>query len=201
MSYVVVDNFVPDPDRARASVLAAGVGTWRPNKGAVGSSIYDGMCFWGDHAQLFEGLVQALTKVVIPSAMFFRATNLDTERAYVHSDRESGAYTCIAYLSQHDERTGTGFYRHRRTGALEMPPLDELARDPEEFARLKLEMVRGSEDDWELVDFVRGEYNRALIFPAPLFHARTPEHGFGVSLEDARLIWCCHYFVGGEPRG
>jgi len=45
MSFTVVDNFTPHADRARASALAAGFGTWRPNTREVGSSTYDGMCF------------------------------------------------------------------------------------------------------------------------------------------------------------
>jgi len=48
----VVDNFTPWPDAARASALAAGFGTWRPPKGEVGSSVYEGMGFQGDHAML-----------------------------------------------------------------------------------------------------------------------------------------------------
>lgn len=193
---LVVDDFVKNPVDVRNSALAAGFGTWRPTKGEVGSSVYDGMGFWGDHAQMMFALTVAVRETIIPNSMFFRVTNESTEGAYVHSDREAGQFTCVAYLSEHgNERTGTGFYRHRRTGATQMPSFDELRSDPEEFDRLKTEMVRGSEDDWDMTEFVHGKFNRAVIFDAPLFHARTPKHGFAATAEEGRMVWVCHFMT------
>jgi hypothetical protein len=197
---IVVDGFAPNIDAVRQSALASGFGTWRPNKGEVGSSIYDGMNFWGDHASMLRALSYHIGQVVIPNSMFFRVTNADTEAAYVHSDREAGEYTCVVYLSEHPgEKSGTGFYRHRESGATCMPPFDELRHDPA-FDRLKDQMVRGSEEDWELVRFVEGQYNRAVIFYAPLFHARSPRHGVGSTPEDGRMVWVTHFSVA-DMRG
>lgn len=195
MSFTVTDGFSPHAERVRASALAAGFGTWRPNKGEVGSSVYDGMGFWGDHALMVAALMRAFGSPIVPNSMFFRVTNAATEGAYVHSDREAGEFTCVAYLSTHAEPSGTGFYRHRRSGMRSMPAFDEMRATPEEFERLKEEMVRGSEDDWELIDFVRGEFNRAVIFEAPLFHARHPRHGFADSAEEGRMVWVCHFMT------
>lgn len=193
MSYTVVDNFSPFAARARESALAAGFGTWKPNKGEVGSSIYTGMNFWGEHALLVFALSRAFGQPIVPNSMFFRVTNEDTEGAYVHSDREAGEYTAIVYLSEHDAESGTGFYRNRRTGLEHMPPFELMRNDPNEFALLKKEMVEGSDADWELIDFVRGRFNRCLIFPAPLFHARSPRHGFASTPEEGRMVWACHF--------
>jgi hypothetical protein len=191
---MVVDSFISNPDKVRKSALQAGFGTWRPNKGEVGSSVYDGMSFWGDHSILLKGLAQASGQPVYPNSMFFRVTNSDTEAAYVHSDREAGDYTAIVYLSHHDEGTsGTGFYRHRRTGRILMDSFQEMSRDPEEFDRLKHEMVSGSDEFWEQIHLVPGIYNRALIFDAKLFHARLPKNGFGGTAEDGRMVWACHF--------
>lgn len=193
-AYLVIDNFIADPDAARESALRSGFGTWRPSKGEIGSSVYEGMNFWGDHATLLKGLARAAGQPVYPNSMFFRVTNLATESAYVHSDREAGEYTAIVYLSKHeDEGSGTGFYRHRETGAVFMPSFAEMSKDPESFERLKREMVQGSADHWERIAFVPGKYNRAVIFDAPLFHARIPKNGFGESAEDGRLIWASHF--------
>lgn len=199
----VIDNFTPWPDAARASALAAGFGTWRPNKGEVGSSIYDGMCFWGDHAMLLEPLMRHLGVPAIPNSMFFRVTNAQTEGAYVHSDREAGDYTCVVYLSDHGEdETGTAFFRNRRTGLTRMPSFDELRSDPGSFERLKDEMVRGSEEDWERVEFVPGRFNRGVIFEAPLFHARVPRHGFADTPQGGRLVWASHFILArGQHSG
>jgi hypothetical protein len=194
--FLVIDNFTPNPLKVRQSALHSGFGTWKPNKGEVGSSVYDGMNFWGDHALMLKGLVKAVGKGVYPNDMFFRVTNLDTEAAYVHSDRQSGDYTAIVYLSEHDEKeSGTGFYRHRETGWTTMPSFEELRQTPEFFNRLKTQMVEGGDDTWALVRFVPGKFNRAVIFDAPLFHARHPRHGFGSTPEDGRLIWATHFVL------
>lgn len=187
---MIVDNFCPRIDEVRASALASGFGTWRPNKGEVGSSVYDGMNFWGLHSVMLHALSFRIGAPVYPNSVFFRVTNETAEAAYVHSDREWGDFTCIVYLSQHAERTGTGFYRHRKTGMTHMPPLADVSEE------IKQQMVKGSEEDWELLDFVHGGYNRAVIFDAPRFHARTPRHGFADSPEEGRLIWACHFVTG-----
>lgn len=189
------DHFTTDIDLVRQSAIDSGFGTWRPNKGEVGSSIYEGMNFWGRHGLMLRALSHYIGLPVYPHSMFFRATNLSTEAAYVHSDREAGAMTCIVYLSEHDELSGTGFYRHRETGLTHMPSFAQLSQTPEFFERLKKEMVEGTEEHWEQLDFVRGVYNRGLIFDAPRFHARTPRHGFGSSPEEGRLVWVCHFDI------
>lgn len=191
----IIENFTPRIDEVRASALASGFGTWRPNKGEVGSSVYSEMNFWGKHALMLHALAFYMQRPVYPNSLFFRVTNEDTEGAYVHSDRESGDFTCIAYLSEHEERSGTGFYRHRETGMTHMPSFAEMAQEPDKFERLKREMVEGSEEHWELLDFVRGGYNRAVIFDAPRFHARSPKHGIGKTVEDGRMIWCAHFVL------
>lgn len=189
----IVDDFCPSIDEVRASALASGFGTWKPNKGEVGSSNYEGMNFWGRHSLLLHALAHYIGRPVYPNAMFFRVTNETTEGAYVHSDRESGDFTCVVYLSQHEERYGTGFYRHRQTGMTHMPSFAELREQPELFDRLKREMVEGSDEHWAQLDFIHGVYNRAIIFDAPRFHARIPRHGFGQCAERGRLIWGCHF--------
>lgn len=198
---LVIDDFSQWAHAARQSALDAGFGTWRPNKGEVGSSVYDGMCFWGDHAMLLMPLIWHMGAQCVPNSMFFRACNEASEGAYVHSDREHGAYTAVVYLSEHDQDDhGTGFYRNKRTGAQALQPFEELRQAPEEFATLKREMVDGSAEFWEQTSFVRGKFNRAVVFEAPLFHARSPRHGFGVDAESGRMVWVCHFSFMRGPQ-
>jgi hypothetical protein len=126
----IVDNFCPQIDLVARSARAAGFGTWRPNRGLVGSSVYEGMGFWGLHGYMLGALSKALGSCVYPNSMFFRYTTPAMEPAYIHSDRESGAYSCIAYLTEHAEKFGTAFYRHKATGLTEMPPFEELKSMP-----------------------------------------------------------------------
>ena len=197
MSYLVTDNFCAEIDRVIQSAHAAGFNTWLPNKGEVGSSVYEGMGFWGEHALMVRSLMKAMGGPVIPNTLYFRATNTDTERAYIHSDRESGANTCVCYLTDHADEYGTAFYRHKTTGLLEMPSFAAM-RDAGTFDELKADMVSRDPDKWEQVDFVRGRKNRALIFPAPMFHSRLPTGGFGDSPETARIVWVSHFYRIGD---
>jgi hypothetical protein len=193
-SIIIAENFCPEIDQVRASALEAGFGTWIPaTKGEVGSSRYEGMGFWGLHSHLLKALSLTLGKPVFPNNMFFRVTNEETEAAYVHSDRHSGDFTCVVYLSDHkDINSGTGFFRHRELGLSEMPTFEEM-KDAGLFERLSKEMVEGKEETWELTHFCKGQYNNAVIFRAPLFHARFPKHGIAKTAEAGRLIWACHF--------
>jgi hypothetical protein len=190
----VFDDFLADPDAVRQSALDSGFGSWKPSKGEVGSSVYTGMNFWGDHAAPLKAIAKALGQAIYPNSMFFRVTNLDTEGAYVHSDREAGDYTAIVYLSKHEtDLSGTGFFRHIETGMTAMPSFEEMRKDLEWFARFKTEMVEGKPEHWALTSLVPGTYNRALIFEAPLFHSRIPKHGFGDTPEAGRMVWVAHF--------
>lgn len=189
----VIDNFVANPESVRQSALNSGFGTWKPNKGEVGSSIYTGMNFWGDHAPLLRAVSKAMDQPIYPNSMFFRITNEDTEGAYVHSDRQAGDFTAIVYLSKHDRSSGTGFFEHRETGRAEMQSFEDMGKDPAAFERLKVQMVEGKEEHWKLIEFIPGDFNRALIFSAPLFHSRFPKRGYGNTPEAGRMVWACHF--------
>ena len=189
----VVDDFCPYAEDVALSGLRAGFSTWLPEKGQVGSSKYEGMGFWGNHANMMASLIKHTRTVVVPNSMFFRTTLHDTETAYIHSDRTTGNYTCVCYLSEHEQEYGTAFYRHKPTGLLEMPSFDDqkvLGLDK----LLAADMVARGDDVWEKTGFVQGKFNRAVIFDAPLFHSRIPVTGFGDNEDEGRLIWASHFY-------
>lgn len=193
MSYLVVDDFCESLCSVRESAMAAGFDTWNPNKGEVGSSVYEGMGFWGNHALMLQALMRATNGVVVPNSMFFRVTNAGMEKAYIHSDRESGSFTCVAYLTDHKEESGTAFFMHKRTGLTSMPSFVEM-QEMGILDELKADMVSRDPDKWIQLDYVRGIRNRALIFNAPLFHSRYPLEGIGSSLETGRMVWVSHFY-------
>lgn len=190
---LVVDGFCPNPEQIVASVKNAGFATWLPRKGKVGSSVYEGMGFWGDHAPMIASIINHTGKVVVPNSMFFRTTLENTETAYIHSDRATGAHTCVCYLSGHEDEYGTAFYRHKPTGLTEMPSFEDM-ETMGIFDMLAKDMVGRDEDKWEMVDFVQGKFNRAVIFDAPLFHSRIPITGFGEDSNNGRLVWVSHFY-------
>lgn len=190
---MLVDDFSPHLEEVIKSAKAAGFDTWNPNKGEVGSSVYEGMGFWGHHALMLHALIGATEQVLVPNSMFFRYTNVGMEKAYIHSDRATGAHTCVAYLSDHEEAYGTAFYRHIPTGLIEMPTFEDM-KEMGIFDQLSNDMVTRNPDAWEQIEVVEGKYNRALIFDAPLFHSRYPLEGIGNNADDGRLVWVSHFY-------
>lgn len=195
LNYKVVDNFSSVPDLVVEELHQAGVGTWLPNKGKVGSSVFEGVGFWGPHAVLLAPLIEAVEHVLVPNTMFFRVTNITTEPAYIHSDRETGDHTAVVYLSEHDEPYGTAFFKHKPTGLIRMPTFAEMEAMGEDGEQLKKDMVSRDPDRWEQLAMVEGKYNRALIFDAPLFHSRFPVEGIGSTVEGGRLAWISHFYL------
>lgn len=191
--WFVVDDFCPEIDDVIESSNAAGYGKWAPHKGVVGSSVYEGMNFMGSHAYMLRALVEATGSVLVPNTMFFRNTQEGFEKAYIHSDREMGAYTCVCYLSEHDVPYGTAFYKHKPTGLTEMPTFSEM-KEMGIMEQMTEDMVSRDPEVWELLEVVDGKKNRAVIFEAPLFHSRFPVEGIGSTDEDGRLVWVSHFF-------
>jgi hypothetical protein len=187
----VFDDFVKDPLAGRQSALQAGFGTWHPNKGDMGASFYPGVSFWGDHATLFRSLHEKVGQI-IPSSMFFRITNPSMEHALIHSDREYGENTAIVYLSE-GHWSGTGFYKHKATGWTDMPPIEELRKDPQLLKQLQEETVRADDEDWQLYEFIEARMNRCLVFDAPKIHCRLPKVGYGTTEYDSRMVWVAHF--------
>ena len=193
-SIKVFDDFCVHADAVRESFLESGFGKWAPNKGKVGSSVYTGMNYTGKHALMLHALTVATGSIIFPNSVFARVSNVDTEKAYIHSDRSMGSHTCIAYLSKHDEVSGTAFWRHKRTRLTQMPSFEEQERLGI-ASELADDMVHGHDTKWEQLDFVRGIYNRALVFDAPLFHSRFPFTGIGEDEIGGRMIFGCHFFT------
>lgn len=194
---MVVDKFVPNPDEIRQSALVTGFGTWHPTNTVMGYKNYDGVNINGMHAPLVRGLVKAMGCAVYPASMIFRVTGEKSDPSRVHSDRMFGQFSCIVYLSQEDDESGTGFYRHIDTDSYEHPQVDEALVKSREFEQLKRDMDAASDECWDQVHFVKGQYNRALIFKAPLYHARVPKLGIGTTPENSRMVWVCHFNIEG----
>jgi len=195
MPVLVVDNFVANPDQIRASAIVTGFGTWHPTNTIIGYKNYDGVNINGMHSPLVRALTQALGCSIYPASMIFRVTGEKSDPSRIHSDRMFADYSCIVYLSMERDRSGTAFYEHRARKSCEMPPLESMAGTPE-FEVLKREMDEASSDVWKEVHYVEGKYNRALIFKAPLYHARVPRVCAGTTPENSRMAWVCHFNVG-----
>ena len=185
------DNVLP-ADQLRVikqSAIQAGFGTWAPPSHTYGTSAYRNMGWKGYHAPIHIAISSVMGRPAYPGSSFFRILTEDEDIRLIHSDRMDGDFTAITYLSDHEEVSGTAFYRHKETGLLEMPEFEKLT--PEEVEYWSKDFKDDSK--WEQTHFVRGDMGRMLVFSAPLFHARVPNRGIGTTPEDARMIHVCHF--------
>jgi hypothetical protein len=194
---IIQDNVIPDENIAeiRLSTFESGFGAWTPAKKDFGYSEYKGMNWKGFHGALHIALYNLMQKPIFPNQSFFKISTKDDNSRLIHSDRNDGAHTAIVYLSEHEDISGTGFYRHIETGKTIMPTFFDMM---EEGTVDYWNKATKDETQWEQTDFVRGLKGRMLVFDAPLFHGRIPHHGIGDTPENARMIWVCHFFMEGD---
>lgn len=98
---------------------------------------------------------------------------------YVHSDLGFGQYACVLYLC--DGYGGTGFWRHKETGATRID-----VGDVELFEKVRHDW--NNENAWELEEVVQLKYNRIVVYESASFHSRYPSEAFGQLPENGRLI-------------
>lgn len=176
----------------RESALQSGFGNWTPKSSEFGGGTYSGMNWKGYHGACNVALTRAVRRQVFPNSMFFRVLLEDAEPRLIHSDQLDGNYTAILYLSEHEEESGTAFYRHKETDLLVMPTMEEMKR-LKTVGYWRKEMA--NEDAWEQTDYIRGQRGRMLVFSAGLFHGRVPANGIGKTPEEGRMIWVCHFYT------
>jgi hypothetical protein len=171
---LVFDEFLPDALAVREAALRAPFVDWPGPDGEV----YKRVCLTE-----VPGLRDALERAVGPVEMLGMGYRLNFARELpnhaVHSDLGWGTHALVLYLCEGEG--GTAFWRHRATGAHRIDAGD---------ADL-LEQVRDDWNDvsaWEQRELVTLKFNRALIYPSPLFHSRWPFEAFGDGADDGRLI-------------
>ncbi len=191
---IVQDNIMAPKalQDVRQSALDAGFGNWTPKSSLFGSGTYGGMGWKGHHGAMHVAVTRAIQRAIFPNSSFFRVLLANEEKRLIHSDQLDGNYTAIIYLSEHDEKSGTGFYRHKETGLEHSPTVQEMIKNHTTDYWRK-ESV--DEDAWEQTDYIEGKLGRCLIFSASLFHGRVPPNGIGDTPSNGRMIWVSHFFT------
>lgn len=190
----VVDDVLPNASAVRNSALATGFGSWKPNPGSIGSTEYTGVSFQGDHPACIRAVQAAMGQPIIPGSMHFRVTNRDSERALVHSDIGYAEYTALIYLSEMNLEYGTKFYRHKQSGYIRLPKVEDLVKRPD-YHMFRDDMSTSDPSKWTEEHYVQAKYNRLVLFDAGRFHCRTGAENFGNTDVTARMIWACHFYL------
>lgn len=194
-SLLIVDDFLPD---AQAVAFGARLGDFEAVE-------HDGLTYSGIGRHAPDTLVQALVEFigspVSVSHHFFRLTPLGQEpTSWVHADSGVGEMAAVLYLSGPDESlvSGTGFYRHGRSGAETLSAhiaARKASGEPVTDFDIAAELRKDANDvnAWKRTDFAAMKFNRLLLYPTDRFHAPLPFGGFGDGKESGRLIWACFF--------
>jgi len=203
LSYLIVDDFLPDPETVRAAALQLDYP--EPDD----KPFYPGRN--SSEALRVDGLVERMSLLARePLKAHSGRTNGacrialegDSGRIGVHVDR--ALWSAIIYLSRDEDVCGgTNFYRHRRSG-LERAPvfktdLEQVGlRHPKEMWDALYWPDAHNPEAWEKRFTIPMRFNRLVLFKSYLWHDAGP--GFVDCLENGRLIWT-HFYVSAADHG
>ena len=190
-SFVVVDDFYPDPHAVRRAALALaypevdGTRTFpgRTSAGKIEPPQFDAIA-----SQLVGERVVGHQR---PTAFHchFRITLAgEAGRYHAHVDPSGLAWVGVVYLSLPEHCLGgTVFYRHRGLG-LDRTPNDQadLASQGVGTIAELLQRDGPNPDAWEETMSLAMRFNRAVFYRPWLWHSAGP--GFGAQADDSRLV-------------
>lgn len=198
------DNFYPDPDAIRARALSA---TYFVPKGLYGFRSTEG-CLPAGTMERIKALFGFETieciDVATRTTHFYHALSHGRQRvkffAHIdsHRDEEFPFYSLVLYLTPHaPKNTGTGVYRHTKTGIWQEPTRAEAQRVGLTATQLRERLDKDAQDrsKWALIEQCENLYNRAVLFPAHWYHASCRD--FGSRVENGRLYQA--FFFRGFP--
>ena len=194
----IVDRFYADPEKVRERALAMKYSepedvtgwrthVWQPRgvKNLIERSFGVQIDYWDDSKSIEGG-----------NGVFFTAFSKGqhAERVKVHFDEPPDWMSLVVYLTPNaPSDCGTSFWQHRETGLRAKPTSRDALRLGLSFEELKLSLDRDgwNRKSWIEIDRIGNVYNRAVMFPAGLFHSATRH--FGHSLSSGRLYQSFHF--------
>jgi hypothetical protein len=202
----VVDRFYPKPENVRQKALSMKYAEpidligwrtpiWQPRgiKSLIERSFRIQIEYWEDD----------LTAIESSNGVFFSAFSEGrrAEKLKVHFDEPPDWMSLLVYLTPNAAfDTGTSFWQHRETGLIAKPTKRDALRlglRPEELETM-LEGDGWKRKCWIEIDRVGNVFNRAVIFPAGLFHSAT--HHFGNNLNNGRLYQSFHFPIESKSK-
>ena len=190
-SFVVVDDFYPDPHAVRRAALqldypeTVGVRTFpgRTSAGRIEPPQFDLLA-----SQLVGERIEGRRR---PGAFHchFRLTQAgETGRYHAHVDPSGLAWVGVVYLSLPEHcQGGTLFFRHKALG-LDRTPHEQAALTRLGVGSIAELLARDGPDPaaWEETMRLAMRFNRAIFYRPWLWHSAGP--AFGDAPENARLI-------------
>ncbi len=203
-SFIMVDDFLADPDAARRQALGLG---YDP---ALKKGNYPGLL--SDNPLPIANLDAIVSRIVgvplqaAPGTVHGHCRlTLRAEKGLSGVHIDPAAYSGILYLSLPEHcRGGTDFYRHRRTGLDRVPerPLDVVRAGYNNHDALIEGVVNADTlkpSCWERSFTAPMRFNRLILFSPWMFHNSAA--GFGDRPENGRLVYLMFFGRAGHGSG
>jgi len=135
----------------------------------------------GNLIRPFAGEIVDWNKTKYNSA--FQYTTAE-DRSWVHADKYN-TWAGVLYLTPNAPLSGgTGIFRHKATGLMKVPYLENGEMDLETLNKMEDEGIDPTK--WEIVDRIGNVYNRLVLYKGDFFH--TSLDYFGTDRYDGRLF-------------
>jgi hypothetical protein len=201
ISFIVIDDFLADPEEIRQRALGLSYETSGayPGRNSIERIKIEGL------AEEVSFIVQErLCEPDPPQSHGKCRLTLasDNEPGRIHVD--PSFWSGILYLNRPEDcQGGTEFYRHLPTGTDEVQrTIDDLNRfgyaSSSEMSHQILEKDGSDRSKWELTMTVPMRFNRLLLLRPWLWHTSGP--GFGDTVENGRLVYLMFFFKPASPR-
>lgn len=188
LPFIVVDDFLADPNAAVAQLRAADFADRQGPDGVVYKRVAP------MPQEMFKAEIEkALGFAIRPNYSIARLNYAgENPNNAIHADSGYDEFACIVYLTPQEFCSGgTAFWKHKILGLSEMPDeakVRSIGRSPEKvMARLTADWNNAAA--WSQIAMAEMKFNRAIFFKCKSFHSRFPFEAFGTSPENGRLIF------------
>ena len=180
----IFDNFYSDVDELRQKVLQMefSVEGNYPGYRTDSSTNEEVKNAIGDLIRPFAGEITQWKGEGSYNGAFQYTTSHD--RSWIHADSYN-TWAGVVYLTPNAPLSaGTGIFKHKPTGLIRVPYLENGERDLELLDKIENDGL--DKTKWELVDRIGNVYNRLILYRGDLFHSSLDY--FGKDLYNGRLF-------------
>ena len=176
---LVVDQFFSRPEKVRAFAELLQYGPAKDHEGVeypnVSLNVPDSV-----KNEVSLNLNTILGQPITINKIGFRLNLLNDPQPYwAHNDVPMGQFNLIVTLTNDEYCQGGTVVLKHETGM-------NIALTEKEMALVRQDT--NDESKWTVISASSAAFNRAVIVPSYLFHARMPKAGFGRSIVDGRLV-------------
>ena len=183
-NFIITDNFYQDPDEVREYALAQPFNVEGNYPGKRTKTFHDWPGLKDGIQSIVKGAGGKITWYESEYTSSFQYTT-KKDRSWIHPDHTT-MWAGVCYLTPDAPASGgTGLFRHKETGAVRPPRLEDGKYD-EEWLNKHCWPHSRDFSKWDMTGMVGNVYNRLVLYRGDLFHSSLDY--FGTNKNNGRLF-------------